>query len=112
MLIGGDILYDLVHAGLQSGVGVLFQNVGGALHPLGDVAVPEIVGLDGVLLGEAVLEGANASRLGEAVVHSVYGDLAVQLFLIEEEAALEVDLAMGDDFHNGTSFIVGAYIVQ
>ena len=112
MLIGGDVLHDLVYLGLQGGIGVVGQNIGRALHPLGDVAVPEIVGLDGVLLGEAVLEGADASRLGEAVVHGVYGDLAVQLFLIEEEAALEVDLAMGDDFHNGTSFIVGASIVQ
>ena len=111
-LVGGDILHDLVHASLQGGVGVLFQDVGRALHPLGYVTVPEEVGLDGILLGESEFERADTARLGKAVVHGVDGGRTVQLLLVKEKAASEVNLAMGNEFHNGTSFVVGAYIVQ
>jgi hypothetical protein len=70
------------------------------------------VGLDGILFGEAVLEGADTARFGEAVVDGLYGSLTVQLFLIEEEAALERDLTVRGEFHDATSFLFDASIVQ
>ena len=104
-LIALDIVNDAIHLFLQGGIFGVLQDVGRALHPLGDVAVPEHVGLDGIPIGIAEGEGTDTPRFGKSVVHGSDGGLAVELLLIEEEAVFELYVTMGNEFHNQSSFL-------
>ncbi len=97
-LLGRDDLVDhVVDHGLEFGVRVCRQRVGGRLDPLGRVRVAEDQGdMRGHLAFEVEVKGADAAGLLEHVVDMGEGDLAVGFDARGPEGIVEMDVRKGD----------------
>ena len=82
-LIFFDLINDPFDLFYQNGVVFLVQDVRRALHPFGNVGIPEDVRFFRLTLLPIAREGGNSARIVKSVINSVNGDILIEKLLVE-----------------------------